>query len=68
MVDRGVTKCTTFISYHITQVCLDNHVCRKISTKTLIYYVCEVFNWIYHAHMKGELFLHLEFCPELSIL
>jgi hypothetical protein len=51
MVDRGVITFVALIIYLIILVYLDNHGCRKISAKTPIYYVCEIFNWIYHAHM-----------------
>jgi hypothetical protein len=61
MVHQGMVKFAALITYHTILVYLNNHDCRKISAKTPIYYVCEIFNWIYHAHMKGELFLHLEF-------
>jgi hypothetical protein len=51
MVNRGVVAFVVPMTYIIILVYLDNHDCRKISAKTLIYYVCKIFNWMYYAHM-----------------
>jgi hypothetical protein len=44
--------------FHTTiHLYLDNHDYRKISTKTLIYYVCEFINWIFFMHTyRGSYF------------
>jgi hypothetical protein len=42
MVNRGVVTLVEPVTYIIILVYLNNHDCRKISTKTPTYYVCEI--------------------------
>jgi hypothetical protein len=44
MVNRGVISLAAFIFHIIIRIYLDNHDYRKISAKTLVYYMCELFN------------------------
>jgi hypothetical protein len=50
MVNRGVISLAVFVFHIIIRIYLDNHDYRKISANTLIYYVCEFFNWIFFIH------------------
>jgi hypothetical protein len=50
MVNQSVISLDAFIFHIIIRMYLDNHVYRKISAKTLIYYVCEFINWIFFMH------------------
>jgi hypothetical protein len=50
MVNQGVVTLVASMTHIIILVYLDNYDCRKISTKTPIHYLYEIFNWIYHAH------------------
>jgi hypothetical protein len=61
MVNRSVISLAAFIFHTIICFYLDNHDYRKISAKTLIYYVCEFINWIFFSTQIGGLFLFFEF-------
>jgi hypothetical protein len=50
MVNRSGISLATFILHTNISMYLDNHDCRKVSTKTLIYYECEFMNWIFSMH------------------
>jgi hypothetical protein len=67
MVNRSVISLAAFIFHTIICLYIDNHDYRKISTKTLIYYVCEFINWIFFStHIGGVIPILRVFCADLS--
>jgi hypothetical protein len=50
MVNRSGISLVAFILHTTISMYLDNHDNRKVSAKTLIYYVCEFMNWIFSMH------------------